>query len=186
MTTKANYVDIQFGSRIIDGVMLPDGSYRMSRTQAAEFVGNEEFNARDFFKGKAVKTLLGKGYTTGKNEKIQLEREARGTTQIVPLTLDEVGAYWVWQCYRGNKKAMFLCFALITESLERRFDTAFGIERSEAEQNSLLQQRLETLESDLEKLGEGYATEDLLRQENQYFREVFDRLGIDPYGLPGA
>jgi hypothetical protein len=43
--------------------MLPDGSYRMSQTDAGEAVGLSERNARDFLKTKALKSLLGEGYT---------------------------------------------------------------------------------------------------------------------------
>jgi hypothetical protein len=42
--------------------MLPDGSYRMSQTQAAECVGKPEINARRCFGlHKAIKSLLGQG-----------------------------------------------------------------------------------------------------------------------------
>lgn len=80
----------------------------------------------------------------------------------------------------GNKKALSLCMALISESLERRFDAAFGVERSEAERNDRLEKKLQALEADMEKLGGAYATEDILRQELAYFRQVFKQLGIAP------
>lgn len=36
---KATRARVQFGVLEVDGFMLPDGSYRMSQTQAAEAVG---------------------------------------------------------------------------------------------------------------------------------------------------
>lgn len=39
---------VQIGSIAVDGFMLPDGSYRMSQTQAAECVGLKVQNVSDF------------------------------------------------------------------------------------------------------------------------------------------
>jgi hypothetical protein len=40
---------LDIGDRVVAGFMLPDGSYRMSQTQAAECVGKTEINARSRF-----------------------------------------------------------------------------------------------------------------------------------------
>ena len=48
---------VQIGSLTLDGFMLPNGSYRMSQTQAAECVGKPEINARRFLDSKALKSL---------------------------------------------------------------------------------------------------------------------------------
>ena len=73
---------------------------------------------------------------------------------------------------------MALCIALITETLERCFGVAFGVECSESDRNTLLPQRLQRTEADLAALGEAYALPDvliedneLLRAENQVLRE---------------
>ena len=60
---RATRALVQIGSQQIDGFMLPDGSYRMSQTQAAECVGKPEINAGRFLTSKAIKALLGEGYT---------------------------------------------------------------------------------------------------------------------------
>ena len=39
---------VQIGSLTVDGFMLPDGSYRMSQTQADECVGLKVLNISDF------------------------------------------------------------------------------------------------------------------------------------------
>ena len=51
------------GSIQVDGFMLPDGSYRMSLSQAAEMVELSARNAFDFLRSKAFKSRAGKGYT---------------------------------------------------------------------------------------------------------------------------
>ncbi|MEM1307926.1 MAG: hypothetical protein AAGF98_00240 [Cyanobacteria bacterium P01_H01_bin.153] len=47
---------------------MPDGSYRMSQTQAVEAVGLTERNTRDFLRSKAIKRFLGEGYTPAISE----------------------------------------------------------------------------------------------------------------------
>lgn len=186
MTTKAKRADIPLGDRIIEGFMLPDGTYRMSVTQAATCVGLTQQNATDFLRSKAIKRLLGEDYTPRKNEQIEIESvgQNRGSSRINPLSLDEVSAYWLWQTYRANKQALALCMALITESLERRFDAAFSVERSESDRNNRLQNRLDSALRDLQQIGEGLAFDDDLRRENALLLDVLKQNGIDPYGLP--
>lgn len=62
--------------------MLPDGSYRMSQTQAADCVGKPEINARRFLSSRAIKTLLGEGYTDYTPEQIEIEPEPSRRGQI--------------------------------------------------------------------------------------------------------
>ena len=73
----------------------------------------------------------------------------RGGSRIRALPLEVIGAYWLWQAARGNKQALSLVMALLTETLERRFDEAFGITRTELDRNELLSQRVQELERDI-------------------------------------
>jgi regulator of replication initiation timing len=72
----------------------------------------------------------------------------------------------------------------MTETLERRFDAAFGVERSESERNAILSQRLQRTEADLAALGEAYAEPDLLRMENDQLRQQLRDAGLEPWQLP--
>ncbi len=63
MTDRATRATVTIGSLEVDGFMLPDGSYRLSQTQAAECVGLTERNAREFLESNAFKRLMGQGYT---------------------------------------------------------------------------------------------------------------------------
>ena len=56
---RATRATIRLGSLEIDGFMLPDGSYRMSQTQAAEAIEKPEINARRFLGSKAIKAFVG-------------------------------------------------------------------------------------------------------------------------------
>jgi len=185
MTTelKATRATVTIGSLVVDGFMLPDGSYRMSQTQAAEMVGLTQQNASDFLRSNAIKRLLGEGYTARKNEQVEIEPEgqARGGSRIDALPLEVVSAYWLWQAYRGNKQALTLCMGLIIETLERRFDNAFGVSRSESEREQRLSDRLQSLERDLSKIGEGLALDDVIRQQNDHYEKWFSDRGINPW-----
>jgi hypothetical protein len=74
--------------------------------------------------------------------------------------------------------------ALMAETLERRFDAAFGVERSESDRDALLAQRLQQTESALAALGDAYAEPDLLRMENEQLRQQVIDLGGQPWQLP--
>ncbi|MEA5449671.1 hypothetical protein VB780_13885 [Leptolyngbya sp. CCNP1308] len=89
------------------------------------------------------------------------------------------------RCPLPQAAALALCITLMTETLERRFGVAFGVERSKSDRNALLTQRLQRTGADLAALGEAYSlpdmlTEDneLLRAENQVLHEQVQKLGI--------
>lgn len=184
---KAQRSIVRLGDLEIEGFMLPDSSYRMSQAQAAEAIGEAPVYALRFLQSRDSKALLGEAYTDYKPESIEVESEAgkRGQTRINALPLEVVSAYWLSRVTRGNKKALVLVWALLTESLDRRFDRAFGISRTESEYNDRLIAYTRQLESSLAKLGEAYSVEDDIRRENEFFKQRFKDLGIDPYALPG-
>jgi hypothetical protein len=86
---------VRIGSLEVDGFMLPDGSYRMSQTQAAECVGLTERNAREFLDSKAFKSLMGEGYTPAIIEIESEENQLRGQSQFraLPLEVDGLPKY---------------------------------------------------------------------------------------------
>jgi len=99
------------------------------------------------------------------------------------LPLEVVAAYWMSRAYRSNKKAFLLCWALITETLERRFDRAFGVIRPDNEWDRQLSDRIIdhmeiSLSSAFEEADTALSREKLLEQQ---LREN----GIEPWALPG-
>lgn len=118
-------------------------------------------------------------------EYVESGNQLRGQTRFNALPLEVVTAYWFQQASQGNQQAISLVWALLTESLERRFDVAFGVTRTERERNERLTDRIQQLERDLTKLGEAFALNDQIRQERDYFERLLRENGIDPWGLPG-
>ena len=83
-----------------------------------------------------------------------------------------------------NKSAFSIVIAIGTESLERRFDDAFGVVRTEQERNDATTARIKALEKDLDNLGEGFAIDADKDREIAYLTSLLKDNGIEPYGLP--
>ena len=65
---KAKRAMVQIAPLSVDGFQMPVGSYLMSQTQAGEFVGLSERNARVFLQSKDFKALMGRSYTPAISE----------------------------------------------------------------------------------------------------------------------
>ena len=198
-TVIATRAAIDIGPLSIDGFMLPDGSYRMSLSQTGQCVGKTAQGISNFLKSKALKRLLGEGggisnfLSDAINEQIsddsyKAEQFAvalgedgeKGETRVRGVHLEVVALYWQWEAFRGNKQAFVLSTALTIETLDRRFDNAFGVERSENERNAVLGDRIQLLTQDLERLGDAYAVEDDIRRELEEYKRY-----VKESGLPG-
>lgn len=183
-TVIATRAQINIGSLTVDGFMLPDGSYRMSQSGTAEAIGLGRQSLSDFLRSKAIKQLLGDGFTGQKFEEISIDPSEResGQSRFNATPLDVVSAYWLWHSSRGNKQALALSMALILETLERRFDSAFGVERSEGDRDTLLASRVESLETDI---NQAYVAADDIQNENTIlWQYIKDNNLPGPYLLP--
>lgn len=185
---KAKRATVAIGPLSADGYQMPNGEYRMSLSSAAQAVGLTPRNAFDFLRSKAAKRLLGEGYTDSVFE-VELEPspdQARGQSRIQAISLTVVSKYWLWQAYRGNKQAFALVDALLQESLERRFDAAFGVEQSESDRDRTLTQRIQQLERGQEILIEALAEPDILREHVIRLEQQLRDNGLEPWELPKA
>lgn len=185
MTThdKAQRATVQIGPLSVDGFQMPDGSYRMSQAGAAECIGTTPQNASNFLRSKAFKALQSGESTDQTFEVIEVEssQQATGGTRINAVSLDVVWAFWLYQCFRGNKQAYNLLAALGLETLERRFDAAFGVKRSESDRDALLAQRLQ---ADLSRAIEALAEPDLRTEREARLEQQLRDAGLDPWQLP--
>jgi hypothetical protein len=202
---KATRASVQIGALEVDGFMLPDGSYRMSLTQTAECVEKTAQGISNFLKSKTLKRLLAEAggisnflksatvealsddtYTPDQFLVDIGDEGSQGQTRIRAVHLEIVSLYWHWESFRGNKRAFILVTGLATETLERRFDVAFGVTRTETEWNERLIQRNQQLERALAELGEAFTIEDDIRRERDYFERLLLQHGIDPWALPNT
>lgn len=182
--SKASRALVRIGDLTIEAFRLPSGEYRMSQAQAAEAIKDAPVYALRFLGSKNSKAMLGEGYTDYKPDSIEVESgPGRGQTRINALPLEVVSAYWLFRAYQGSKDAFTLSWALITESLERRFDEAFGVTRTASERDDRLTIRIQQLTQDLARLGEDFAIDNVqllqleaYRDDNQRLREESQRL----------
>lgn len=86
------------------------------------------------------------------------------------------------QAGEKNKQALSLVWAMLAESLERRFGQAFGIAQTEIERNELLNQRILELKAISARLS-GWSE---IRIERNYYKHLLRENGINPWKLPGV
>lgn len=184
---KAKRATIQLGDQELEVFRLPDSSYWFSQTQVATCVGKPEISFRRFSTSKWLKSLPGIGSQTDGFEKIQREGEGGPPIRGVPLAV--ASAYWLKEAIAKNKQAQALAWACMTETLVRRADAAFGVERDEAEYAAAANEWMVIAGNQnqiLKALEENYATDDEAREtaaiawaENQRLRELLEANGIE-------
>lgn len=131
-TIQAEVATVDFGFIYVEGLQLPDGGYAMGVSQVARLFLFDTTHA-----SRTIKTILGKDFVlakvkSGLNPKpvniLYLEQ-----VKIVARTLDR----------QGNELATSFIDACLQEALERRFDEAFNIKRTERERNDLILTRVQ-------------------------------------------
>lgn len=134
----AERATIYLGNISREVFMLPDGQYVLSQTQVAEAVGKTKVSFGDFLASKSPEALPYKGFR-GKKTSIK-----GNNAQINIIPVDLAVAYWTKEAIVGNVTAARLLGACAAESIERRADNAFGVQRAEEERQELLRIRLES------------------------------------------
>jgi len=84
---KAKRTKVTLGSLTLNGFVLPDGSFRMSLSQAADAVGLTARNTFDFLRSKAFKSSMKGGYTVPICEIESTEQQLQRQTRIRALPL---------------------------------------------------------------------------------------------------
>ncbi|MEA5448414.1 hypothetical protein VB780_07540 [Leptolyngbya sp. CCNP1308] len=183
---KAKRTTVAIGSLSVDGFQLSDSSYRMSQAGAAKAINEPPVYASRFLTSRDSKTSLGQAFTDYIPEQIEVEASLgdRGQTRINALLVEVVSAYWLYRTFKGNKAAFTLTWALLQESLERRFDADFDLEHSESDRNVLLTQRLQQTEAGLAALREAHAELDALREQGNWLDQQLLDAGLEPWQLP--
>jgi len=132
--TKAIVAKIDLGFVQFDGLMLPDGSYAIAVPQIAELVGLDKNQA-----SRDIKRMVGKDFNPSKST----TEYAKAAVNIIDLaTFRKIIRELDRQ---GNPIASALIDVFIQESIDRRYDTAFGKKVSESERNQILAQRMKRL-----------------------------------------
>ncbi len=134
--SKAKIATVDFGFCKVEGLMLPDGSYLIAVTQANHFL---KFAAHPNYASRSLKRLL-----KGDFKPIQISTELN-PNKVNAITIDEFKRVIRELDKQNNAVASAFIDAALIESVERRFDTAFNIKRSEDERNALMELRIKRL-----------------------------------------
>lgn len=122
---KAQRRTIYIGDLPLEVAMLPDGSYRLSQTQATEIVDTCRNSMLRFYRSKYVKAFLGADFQCYSfSEEILISGAPR---PINPVTFEVACLYWTKCAAEGNLKARAIVVALVKQSLYDRADIAFGV-----------------------------------------------------------
>ena len=130
-TKKAVKATINLGDIPIDVYQLPDGSYQLYMESITDAVAQENKDLLRFINGKSEQALPFKGYKL--IDAPTIEEEEQLYIKAVPVRL--AAAYWFYRAIKGNKKAAAIAGACMEESIERRADKAFSLQRTDAEYN---------------------------------------------------
>lgn len=137
-TIKAERTSIRLGDISLDVFQLPDGAYRLSKTQILEVI--EEHKKKTNWLSRlhsvspiVLKELQSKGFT-GYSLPVQVNTE-RGATRAQTLNIPDAMRVWGYFSRNGNTIASDILEAAGIEAIERRADVAFGVKRTETEYN---------------------------------------------------
>jgi hypothetical protein len=128
--TKAVRAQIKLGDIDIDVFQLPDGSYRLSKTQTCEAIDLDPKRLSELLEKNSLKSIAGKGSSL--SEKV-VKMGYEGNNAKVDLLPIEMSVL-IWTEV-GTDRAKTLLFACTVESIERRADIAFNVIRTEEERN---------------------------------------------------
>jgi hypothetical protein len=134
--SKAEVATVDFGFIQVEGLMLPSGEYAIGVRQANEFLS---FAGSHRNANRALKALLGEGYAG-----LRVATELNSNKAYI-LTIDQFKRVVRELDKRGNPVASAFIDASLEEAIERRFDRAFNVKRSEDERNALMELRVKRL-----------------------------------------
>jgi len=133
---KAQRAIIEIAPEIqINAYLLPDGRIKLAGRNVTDAIEMRHGSLAEIMGKKSLKALPGADSTLP-------EVKSDTGEKFTPVSIDDAIAYWTKMAIKGNQRAATLIGALAAESIERRADRAFGIQRTEEERDLRLATRL--------------------------------------------
>ncbi|HEY9873096.1 MAG TPA: hypothetical protein V6D12_06655 [Candidatus Obscuribacterales bacterium] len=129
MSHKARRATILLGGIPIDVYQLPNGSYELYSKTVTDAIEKRHGSFAEFLSGKSSEALPYKDFNYAEVMEVEVEGSNR---PIKPIPPKIAYAYWRYHAPR-NPLAAALVTACMEESVERRADIAFGVNRTETE-----------------------------------------------------
>ena len=178
-TLKVIRTTVHLGDIPLEVFQGVDKFYRLSQTGVASSVDKQECEVRRFSKSKTPQI------SSGKKDLNFCKGKVDGESTIVTLaTIEFAAAYWMKEANEGNCKAISLLYACAVESIERRADRAFGIQRTESEYNQRFAVRLNLRKDKFRQLTTAIKEWEEQRgiyntiEGKRWFQEAHDRMNI--------
>ena len=138
-TIKAVRNTVKFAEGLeVDGYMLPDGEFRVSKTGASLACGfNKDYLSRLPLKApNQLKALQSEGYTDSPIT-VEIDNE-RGATRAETLSLDDFESIIFFAASKGKKEAIALQRALVKVGITDWFRLSFGVKELTLEEKRAL------------------------------------------------
>lgn len=140
---RAKRTTVDIAGIEIQGLMLPDGDYRMSNTDAGKAISVGSRQLGNFRNSTAFKALQDGGFQPGEITEVRMPD---GRAIAKTSDLETIAAFWAYMS-SSNSTAFALTVALATETITRRFDRAFDQQVTEEEYDAQLVLRFKRLDS---------------------------------------
>jgi hypothetical protein len=142
-TIKAEKTDVRLGDISLDVFQVPDGEYRLSKTQILEVIDVKKnwLSRLPSHTPNAFKHLQDRGFT-GCPIRVEFKIE-RGSSRADTLSISDAMRVWGYFSRNGNAIASDVLEAAGIEAIERRADKAFGVKRTEVEYNERFAVRMD-------------------------------------------
>ena len=102
---------VEIGAGIeVEGFMLPDGSYYLSRTSAAKAISKTDKNFLQVLRGKSPEALALSGFNF-----LQIKYEGKGRP-INAIPLEAAALYWQYCAAQGHPPAQAIIAAALPKS----------------------------------------------------------------------
>jgi hypothetical protein len=134
---KAVRAKIKLGDIELDVFELPDGDYRLSAKQITDAIGIRHSRVAEICATEQGQSLIHQGIQVADFTKISSD-----VGNISGYSIQAAMFVWQYEAAKGNTKAFALINACLVETIERRADSAFGVQRSEDERNQRLKARI--------------------------------------------
>ncbi|NER39612.1 MAG: hypothetical protein F6J93_37695 [Oscillatoria sp. SIO1A7] len=140
-TVKARKALISLGEVPLEVYQMPDGSYQLYSASIMAVIGEDPNGKsyRQFLAGKSPEVLPHKDLNDRQVKPILVEGQANS---IKPVPVEVAVSYWMYKHRKGNQQAGAIISACINESIERRADAVFGVDRTEEQRQERFAQHL--------------------------------------------
>jgi P63C domain len=128
-TIKAVRGTILLGDIPLNVYMLPDGGYKLAGRNVTDAIGE---SANSVLRIMGVKSLNDLPHADSERYKVN---PGKGGSPFVPVSPVDAAIYWAKMTANGSLKAQALMVACAVESIERRADQFFGVNRDEGDRN---------------------------------------------------